>query len=136
MSNEIVVTVLLFDGTCNLCNGSVRFVARHDPVGRVAFATLQSDAGRRLLERFHLSSLDLQTMVLIEGDRHWTKSDAWLRVVRRLRQPWPVLGAALIAPRFIRDAVYDVIARKRYRWWGKREVCEVPDAELAGRLLK
>jgi predicted DCC family thiol-disulfide oxidoreductase YuxK len=127
--------VLLFDGVCNLCNGTVRFVAERDPVGRFHFAALQSDKGRELLARCGLPLDALDTFVLVEGDRCWTRSDAALRVARGLSGAWPLLAVLRLVPRFLRDRVYGWVAGHRYAWFGKQESCMVPSPELRSRFL-
>jgi predicted DCC family thiol-disulfide oxidoreductase YuxK len=127
--------IILFDGVCNLCNGLVRFVIRRDPNGRFHFASLQSDAGRALLAAHGLTDHGLDSMALVENGRAHVRSDAALRVVRGLSGLWPVFGVALILPRFIRDAVYEFIAKRRYRWFGKRDQCMVPTPEQAARFV-
>ncbi len=128
--------VILFDGVCNLCNGFVQFVIARDPQGRLSFASLQSDAAVRLLARTPLAASRGESIVVIEGGRMFTRSTAALRILRALGFPWS-LGYALIAvPRPIRDWVYDRVARNRYAWFGKREVCMVPTPELRRRFLE
>lgn len=120
--------VVLFDGVCNLCNGAVRFVTRHDRAGRFDFASLQSETGARLLrERRPGFALDeLETLVFIEGARVYTHSDAALRIARGLDGAWPLLGLLGLVPRVIRDAAYRFVARRRYRWFGRAEACAIP----------
>jgi predicted DCC family thiol-disulfide oxidoreductase YuxK len=127
--------VILFDGICNLCNASVRFVVRRDPTGMFRFASLQSERGRRLLRGNGLPVDDLSSIVLVDDERCYVKSDAALRIVRALRWPWPVLVVFSIVPRRVRDCLYEYIARNRYRWFGKQDACEVPRPELAERFL-
>jgi predicted DCC family thiol-disulfide oxidoreductase YuxK len=127
--------VLLFDGVCNLCNASVNFVIDRDPRGRLRFASLQSRSGQELLQRHGLSTSDFDTMVLVEGDRYFTRSTAGLRVARRLKWPWPLLYALVIVPRPVRDWFYQIVARNRYRWFGQSEACRVPTPELRNRFL-
>jgi predicted DCC family thiol-disulfide oxidoreductase YuxK len=127
--------VLLFDGVCNLCNGSVRWVIAHDPAARVRFASLQSDAGRALLAQHGLALDAMDSVVLVDGDRHWLRSDAALEVLRRLGGAWALAALLRFVPRVLRDAVYDLVARNRYGWWGKREECWVPTPELQARFL-
>lgn len=127
--------LILFDGVCNFCNASVNFIIRRDPGKVFRFAPLQSTAGQGLLKKFSLASTDLDTMVLIESDRAFTRSTAGLKIARRLSGLWPLLYAFLIVPRFLRDAVYNVVARNRYRWWGKRDACMVPTPEVKERFL-
>lgn len=130
-----VASVVLFDGVCNLCNASVNFLVKRDRYHKLYFATLQSSTGKALLSRGGLSATDLSTMVLVEGERAWTKSAAWLRIMRKLPAPWPGAAVLVVVPAPLRDAVYDVIARKRYRWWGRQESCPLPTGELKERLL-
>ena len=125
----------LFDGVCNLCTGAVRFILKRDLRGRFTFGSLQSDAGKRLLEAHGLPRDAMQTIVLIEAGRCFTKSDAVLRIARSLKGLWPVLAVLRIIPRCLRDAVYDFIARHRYRWFGKQSACMVPTEEEAGRFI-
>jgi predicted DCC family thiol-disulfide oxidoreductase YuxK len=125
--------VLLFDGVCTLCNGFVRFVIERDPAGRFRFAPLQSDAAGRLLGNAPQPRPD--SLVLVEDGRVFTRSTAALRVARGLRFPWPLAYVFVAVPRPLRDWVYDAVARNRYRWFGRREVCMVPPPELRSRFL-
>jgi predicted DCC family thiol-disulfide oxidoreductase YuxK len=127
--------VILFDGVCNFCNSTINFVIKHDKKGLFKFAPLQSATGNELLKRFHLSTTDFDSFVLIEGDKFYTKSTAALRVLKHLSFPHPLAAAFIIVPAFIRNAVYDFISRNRYKWFGKREVCMVPTKEVRGRFL-
>ena len=128
-------TIVLFDGVCNLCNGTVRFVSRRDPAGKLSYASLQSDYGQGALERFNRPKDELDTFILLEGDRVTTRSTAALRLTRYLRFPWPLLSVFLAVPRPLRDAVYKWIARNRYAWFGRVEVCPLPTSELESRFL-
>jgi len=125
--------VLLFDGVCTLCNGVVHFVIDRDPSGRFQFAALQSDAGRRLLSGLPQPLPD--SFVLFENGRVFTRSAAALRIARGLPFPWPVAWALIIVPRPVRDWAYDVVARHRYRWFGRRDTCMVPTLEQRARFL-
>jgi len=127
--------VLLFDGVCNLCHGTVRFVLDHDRDARFRFAPLQSEVGRALLARFALDPDALDTIVLIDEARAYRRSDAALRVARRLGAPWSWLVPLAAIPRPLRDAVYDFIARRRYRWFGKKDACPLPRPEWSDRFL-
>lgn len=130
--------VVLFDGVCNLCNASVQFILDRDPQARFRFASLQSDAAKRLLSTrgLALPEGDPESVMLVEGDRVYSHSDAALRIARGLRGVWKALVAFLIVPRFIRDAVYRFIARNRYRWFGRTEECRIPTPALRARFLK
>jgi len=123
--------VILFDGVCNLCTGSVRFVIERDSRRQFRFASLQSAAAERLLG----SRDQLESMVLVAGGKVYRKSTAALLIARRLDGLWPLLAAFLVIPKFLRDAVYDWIGSRRYRMFGKRDVCWTPKPELAERFL-
>jgi predicted DCC family thiol-disulfide oxidoreductase YuxK len=127
--------VILFDGVCNVCAASVRFIAPRDPAGRFAFATLQSDSGRRLLAGAGLPADYLEGIVLIEGGRAYLKSDAVLRIASRLSGAWPLFGLLRMLPRALRDAAYTAFIARRYAWFGKSDACLVPSADLARRFL-
>lgn len=128
-------SVLLFDGVCNLCNSSVNFILARDPKAKFRFASLQSDEGQALLQEFEDRPSDLSSVVLIEDGQLYARSDAALRVARQLSGGWPLLYAFIVLPRALRDAVYDWIARNRYRWFGKRDSCMMPSPELRSRFL-
>lgn len=122
--------VILFDGLCNLCNNSVQFVIRRDPGRRFRFASLQSEFGKRFLLAHHLPENDYNSFILFENGSVFTRSTAALRVIKKLNGGWPVLYALIVIPRFLRDGIYNVAARNRYRWFGKRNACWVPTSEL------
>lgn len=127
--------IILFDGVCNLCNGSVQFVLKRDRDGVFKFASLQSDFGGGILTRYGLPTDDYNSFVLVEGDRIYTKSTAALRVARNLGGFWNLLYGLIVIPSVLRDAVYGFIARNRYRWFGKRESCMIPQPEWKSRFL-
>lgn len=129
--------VVLFDGVCNLCNGAVQFIIDRDPEGTFRFASLQSERAGALLRAHGLEppAGDPESMVLVDGGRVYQRSSAALRIARRLRGGWGLLYGLMIVPSFVRDAVYRLIARNRYRWFGKSEQCRVPTPELRARFL-
>jgi len=128
--------VLLFDGVCNLCNAGVLFIIRRDPRARFRFAPLQSEIARRLLDGTGVGRDGLpDTMIVIENGRAWQRSAAALRIARNLRWPWPALGALWIIPRPLRDWAYRLVARNRYRWFGRRDQCMMPTPELQAKFL-
>jgi predicted DCC family thiol-disulfide oxidoreductase YuxK len=127
--------VILFDGVCNLCNASVLFVIERDPDARFAFAPLQSEFGAALLREHGYHGDPLTTVLLIEDGRIYDRSSAALRIARRLSGLWPLLWALRIVPRPLRDAAYDWLARRRYRWFGRSEACRMPTPELRSRFL-
>lgn len=129
--------IVLFDGVCMMCSSIVRFVYERDPHARLRFAPLQSDAGQALLRRFGLATDSMDTFVLVEGDRFYTRSTAALRLLRRLRGPWPLLYAGIAVPRPLRDAVYAFVAKRRYRWFGRSDACMMPTTpDLRRRFLE
>ena len=125
--------IVVFDGVCNLCNGVVQWLIRHDPEGRLAFASRQSAAGARLAVEHGLDGIE--SVVVIEGERAFVRSDAVLRLTHHLGRPWSVLGAAGVVPRPLRDVAYGALARSRYRIFGRRAECMVPTPELRARFL-
>lgn len=127
--------VLLFDGVCNFCSASVRFIAKRDPRGRIRFAPIQSEVGHLLLEHFDLPTDDYDTMVLVTPEHHFIRSAAGLQIARRLRFPWPLAYASIIVPRPLRDLIYRWIAKNRYTWFGRTEACMVPTPELRRRFV-
>lgn len=128
--------IVVFDGVCNFCNASVQFILQHDRSRVFRFAALQSSAGRALLERHGFDPLEADTFVLVEGEKCRVRSDAALGVARRLPLPWRLVFLLRWIPRPLRDAVYRTIARNRYRWFGKRESCMVPSADVSERFLE
>lgn len=127
--------IILFDGVCNLCNSSVSFIIRHDPRGRFRFAALQSPVGQTLLALHGLPTETLNSIVLVEAGRAFTKSTAALRIARHLSAPYPLAFIFILVPPFLRNLCYDFIARNRYRWFGKQEACMMPTPELKARFL-
>jgi predicted DCC family thiol-disulfide oxidoreductase YuxK len=132
-----VSAIVLFDGVCNLCSGAVQFIVERDPRARFKFASIQSDSGKELMREHGIAipSGDPTSIVLVEDGRAFQKSSAAVRIARGLRFPWSLLAASWIVPRFVRDWVYGIVARNRYRWFGKKEVCMVPTPELRARFL-
>lgn len=128
--NEIKNPVLLFDGVCNLCNRSVQFVIKKDKKRIFRFASLQSELGMHVMQQYGLPVSDLNSFLLLENGKLYTKSTAALRLTRKLGGGWPLLYAFMIVPKFIRDGIYSWIARNRYKWFGKRDACWLPTPEL------
>jgi predicted DCC family thiol-disulfide oxidoreductase YuxK len=127
--------VILFDGVCNFCNGAINFVLKHDKKGIFRFAPLQSEAGQKLLQQYHLSTKDFDSFVLIDEGKVYKKSAASLRVMNKLPWYWKEVQVFRIIPTIFRDAIYDFIARNRYKWFGKKEQCMVPTPEIRSRFL-
>ena len=129
--------VVLFDGVCNLCNGSVQFIIDRDRAGVFRFAPLQSDLAATMLASLgHAHDREtLDSVLLVEEGRVYERSDAALRIARRLSFPWSLVSLSLVVPRFLRDGVYRVVAKNRYRWFGQAAECRVPTPELRARFL-
>jgi predicted DCC family thiol-disulfide oxidoreductase YuxK len=128
--------VIFFDGVCNFCNYWVKFILRHDTKKIFLFAALQSDTGQKLLKERNLPADMPETFLLLDNGKLYMKSTAALRLYNKLPWYWKWTQLFRIFPKFIRDGVYDFIARNRYRWFGKRKACMVPTAELKERFLE
>jgi predicted DCC family thiol-disulfide oxidoreductase YuxK len=128
--------VVLFDGVCKLCNGSVNFILNRDSKGRLKLAPLQSDYGLRVIASQGKNSDALDSIFLLEGARLSEKSTAIIRISKYLKGAWPLCMIFLIIPRFIRDFIYDIIANNRYRWFGKYGTCRLPNAEFEDRFYQ
>ena len=126
---------VVFDGVCVFCSGWVRFLMARDRARRFRFATMQSDAGRRLLAGHGIDPDDPISFLLVDRERAYTDSTAALRILTRLGGWWRLAGTLYAVPRPLRDAVYRFVARRRYRWFGKRESCFVPTRETKDRFL-
>jgi predicted DCC family thiol-disulfide oxidoreductase YuxK len=127
--------VLLFDGVCNLCNASVQFVIEHDKNKIFRFAAQQSDIGKSMMQRFNIPQNNLETLILIENDQFFIESDAALRTARYLDAPYSYIYWLRFVPKHLRDGVYRLVARNRYRFFGKQESCWMPTRELRARFL-
>lgn len=127
--------VVLYDGSCGLCHRFVRFVIHRDPHAVHQFAALDSTTGRKLLEQHGLSQA-VDSTVLVDAAGAHLESTAALRVLRRLRWPWPVLALCLFVPRRLRDGVYRLVARRRRRWFGDAAGCPVVEPALRARFLE
>lgn len=127
--------IVLFDGVCNLCNGSVVFIINHDRRDLFRFAALQSEVGMKLVDKFKIDTSKTDSIILIDGDKYFTKSTAALKISKYLSGGYPLLYGFMIVPNFIRNWVYDLIARKRYRWFGKKDSCMIPTPELQAKFL-
>lgn len=127
--------VIFFDGYCNLCNGAVQFTIERDMQNIFHFASLQSEYAAQKIAPFNIAPENLESFILLEDGKVYLRSAAALRVAKRLNGLWPLLYVFIIVPRFIRDAVYNYIAKNRYKWFGKQEICWVPTPELKSKFL-
>lgn len=127
--------VIVSDGVCVLCNGWVRFLLHHDRKQRYRFAAMQADSGRALLVQHGLDPRDPMSFLLVEDGRAWTDTDAIRRVLAGLGGIWRVVHLVALVPRPLRDRLYRVVARNRYRWFGRHDRCHVPSPAERSRFL-
>ena len=132
---DISSPIILFDGVCNLCNGAVQFAIERDPTAIFRFASLQSDFGQSILTQNVVNTEGGGTIILLENGKVYDRSTAALRVARQLSGWIKYLYVFIFVPKFIRDFVYKIVARNRYRWFGKQESCWLPTKELKARFL-
>lgn len=127
--------LVLFDGVCNLCNGAVQFIIRHDPKEKFRFASLQSQFATDQLVKSGISIAGMESIVVIQDGSVYQKSDAALKIASQLSGVWRVLYIFRFIPRVIRDAAYDFIASRRYKIFGRQDSCMIPDPSLRKRFL-
>jgi len=128
--------VVLFDGVCKLCNGSVNFLLRIDRKGLLKLAPLQSEYGMAILKKHGKHSDPLDSIMLLEGDRLTEKSTAIIRISKYLGGAWPLCMIALVVPCFLRDFIYNILAKNRYLWFGKYDTCRLPDPKHEDRFYR
>ena len=128
--------VIFFDGVCNLCNASVQFIIKKDSKKNFMFSSLQSDAGQAILLQNKLENLDFDTIILLEDGIIYDKSTAILKILRKLSGLYKLGYLFIAVPKFIRDFVYKIISKNRYKWFGKRDSCMIPTEELKLRFLE
>jgi predicted DCC family thiol-disulfide oxidoreductase YuxK len=126
--------IILFDGECNFCDQSVKFIIKRDPNGLFKFTSLQSDIGKDLLNKYNAPS-DIDSFVLIEDNNCYFKSSAALRVCKNLNGAWKLPYFLLVVPKPLRDFFYGIIAKNRYKWFGTKESCMLPSPEERKRFL-
>ncbi len=125
----------MFDGVCNFCDASINFVLEQDRKGVFRYASLQSDSGQEILKSLGLPTDEFSSFVYVEDGDYYTRSSAALKVLRKLGGGWALLYAFIIVPKFIRDGVYNLIAKNRYKWFGKKDACMIPAPEVRERFL-
>ena len=135
MNTAIPDNLIFFDGVCNLCNGFVQFVIKNDTEGKYRFGALQSPEAEAIFKTLGHEYTIPKTVILVQDGKLYQKSEAALRIARGLDFPWPLFYSFIVVPSFIRDWVYDFIARNRYRWFGKKDSCMIPTPELKSRFL-
>lgn len=127
--------IILFDGVCNFCNSSVNFIIDRDTTNYFKFGALQSDEGQALLRKHNQSTDSFDTLILIEGDKLYTRSTAALRIAKKLSGLWPLFYVFIIIPKFFRDPIYNLIAKNRYKVFGKKDTCRLPTPQERAKFL-
>ena len=127
--------IILFDGVCNFCNASINFVIDHDPEKHFKFAPLQSEIGQAILRKFNKNTEDFDSVILLKNNQLYQKSAAALEITKHLSGLWKYLSVFGILPAFFLNFFYDVIAKNRYKFFGKTEICRMPTPELKVRFL-
>ncbi|MFN8273576.1 MAG: DCC1-like thiol-disulfide oxidoreductase family protein [Flavobacteriaceae bacterium] len=128
--------IILFDGFCNLCDSLVQFVIRHDQQDQFRFVALQSELGQKIISHIGIGHKNIDSVVLyIPGKAYYTKSNAAIQIAKNLGGFFHLGTIFRILPTPLRNWVYDYVAAKRYHWYGKKEVCLIPTAELASKFL-
>jgi len=134
-ANTEVNRVILFDGVCNLCNSSINFLIDRDPKAKFRLASLQSDFAAKLLPRFNVDPTKVDSVAFYVNGKLYQRSRAVLEIAKRMRRGWPLFYVFIIIPGFLRDAIYNWIARNRYKWFGQMDACRMPTPELKSRFL-
>lgn len=127
--------IILFDGVCNLCNSSIQKVIENDEKNIFKFASLQSDFGQDFLKKNNFNHEEYNSMILIDGDKFYTQSDAALRIGKELKGIYKISKYLLWIPKFIRNGIYNIVAKNRYNWFGKKESCWLPTPELKQKFI-
>ena len=127
--------IILFDGVCNFCNGAVNFTIKRDKKGIIKFTPLQSETGRMLATQSGIGINDMSSFIFIENGKAFTRSTAALKVCQHLGGLWPLCYGFIIVPPFIRNGIYNWVAKNRYKWFGEKQECMIPTPEVRGRFL-
>ena len=130
MNTESKHKIILFDGVCNLCNTSINFVIKNDKKRVFRFAPIQTNFGKTTLKKYHINTKDTDSIILIDEDKNYIKSTAALYIAKELSGAYPLLFCFMIVPKFIRNWIYDFVAKNRYKWFGKKVSCMIPTPEL------
>lgn len=129
--------LILFDGVCNLCNSSVQFVIKHDKKDKFIFTALQSNVGKKIIQEFNIDTSKTDSILLYNPDKGLSiRSTAAINIAKQLRFPINILIIFIIVPNFIRNWIYDLIARNRYKWFGKMDDCMIPTPEIKAKFLE
>jgi len=127
--------IVLFDGVCNLCSSAVQFIIKRDKKNQFLFASLQSSSASGLLKKYSYTQSEFNSFILIDNNKVYTHSSAVLHVLKSLSSIWSICYIFIIVPKFIRDGIYNFIAKHRYKWFGKKQECWVPTPELQSKFL-
>jgi predicted DCC family thiol-disulfide oxidoreductase YuxK len=127
--------LVLFDGHCHLCDGSVKFILKHDRNKIFTFASLQSETGKKLIDLYQIDTGSKESIIFIKKGKVHTKSSAALWIAIELSFPAVLISGLMIFPPFIRDSVYDFVAKNRYKWFGKSDHCLTPDSKERHRFI-
>lgn len=136
-NNEISAnqSLVLFDGVCHFCNNSVNFIIDRDPKKKFVFAPLQSERAGKALTQFKESNNVIDAIILIQNNKIYKRTRAALEIAKQLNGLWPLCYVFIIVPGFIRDFIYNLIAKNRYRWFGQMEACRIPTPDMRERFL-
>lgn len=126
--------VILFDGMCNFCDWNVQFIIKHDQKGFFKFASLQSNSGKKLIEMYDIPK-DINSLILIENNQYYSKSTAALKICKNLTSIWKLFYIFILIPKPVRDTVYSIIAKHRYKWFGKKTACSIPSPQIRRRFF-
>ena len=128
-------SLVLFDGVCHFCNNSVNFIIDRDPKKKFVFAPLQSQVAKEKLMQMGVFNTEIDSIILIQNNNIYKRSNAALKIAKQLNGFWPVFYVFILVPAYIRDILYNFIAKNRYNWFGKMDVCHLPTAEARERFL-
>ena len=128
-------SIVIFDGVCVFCSSFVRLIIAHDPDGRFVFTAVQSDFGTKLFKHYGLNPEEIETVLLVERDKVFQKSDAIFRITGGISGPWKFLGLLVFLPKALRNYGYTVFARNRYAWFGRSDQCMIPQDDLIDRFI-
>ena len=135
MTYDVKKSVIMFDGICNLCNASVQFILKRDHKKQFLFTSLQSDAAKLLLLQYKVKKNSMDSILLIEGGKLYHKSDAVIKICKHLNWPWRIFLIAQYLPESIRNKAYDLIAKRRYQWFGKKDSCTMTIHKYKNRFI-
>ncbi len=136
MNAELKHPIILFDGVCNLCIGSVQFIIKRETKKYFRFASLQSAFAKKILHQYNLNENNFSSFILLENGKIFTQSTAVLKIIKDLYGAWKLMYAFIIIPSFIRNFIYNFIANNRYKWFGKTNECWIPNKELMSLFIE